>query len=923
VRLTAAFISHELRTQARSLRFRTAAVLYVAAGSLPAALIHVLRPTLSYVVGGPSYAFEVAGVLPLLTAAFAFLLSMDGITREQGEGAWTTVTLCEVSNAGYLFRRWLALQAVFLPLSILPFLAAAGIALADGSTHLDPWAFAGPWLLQVAPLAMVMSALGLGMGTIGGGPLNALPLVGLLFGLVPPLLNQALHFFSMRFTHPLDWTGFQVANWATGRATAAMAGKDRWGWMFPYPASEVGFDPYVMGEQDFAAGALLAAMAAVCLGVATVYLRRTRPDVRPHRVRPGHPLRSFLQSWSRLRERYTPDPSPAPADRIAVALSFLVSIALFTTLVARAGYYEDLANARYSTETMPAPFTTPTSIVPGLWQVRARVGPGSGIAVEVSAEMINQGTEPAGRLSFELNSELAAEVSADAGRAVPSRSWGRMDLELEPPIPPGGRRTLRFHLSGEPAWMVFPASRESRSFLGSYTEHFEAQFSRDRLDFSRSYREPSVSRSQVGLQGADLIPVPRYSPWNGSEGVFPPARVELSVTGPAGLFLADTCGSFVPASERAARLESRCRMALPDLAVVGGNHRLLQREGSGGGAGGKMTVAVFPAHLQAAELHLGFLASSAGMLDEAWPGIGSAHLVVLEWPQQQVHAREGQFLAGWYRDPEDSLLTVTGNLAFLQETDLIRLKGLQPEALAVEILSQRLAGRRRFAPDDNLFFRQFLRTLAMQRMGLGPQNGAQVGPLHYYDENLVIQAGALDERPSYSYWRHRFPALISALESRVGAEPLKQAVEELLARGEDPGAGPTPPATAEELFAGIIRHSLSPAPVEALIRDSFIAGDLAYPVLEGVEFRRAGDGWGVTGRMVNQGKGEALCKVVLTTELGPESTLLKAGTGESAAFALTTRHRPQGVFLDPDKECHRLARGGAPRDRVWFEGERR
>ncbi|HVG09265.1 MAG TPA: hypothetical protein VNM67_16275 [Thermoanaerobaculia bacterium] len=916
--LTAAFVFHELRTQARSLRFRTAAALYVLAGSLPAALVHVQRPTLDYVVGGPSYAFEVAGVLPLLTAAFAFLLSMDGITREQGEGAWTTVTLCEVSNAGYLLRRWLALQCVFLPLSALPFVAAAGIALADGITHLDPWAFAGTWLFQVAPLAMVMSALGLGVGTIGGGPLNALPLVGLLFGLVPPLLNQALHFFSMRFTHPLDWAGFQTATWTVGRTTTAMAGRERWGWMFPYPASEVGFDPQVMREQDFAAGALLAAMAAVCLGVATVYLRRTRPDVRPHRVRPGHPLRSFLRSWSRLRERYTPDPSPAPADRIAVALSLLLSIALFTALVARAGYYEDLANARYSTETMPAPFITPTAIVPGLWQVRARVGPGSGIAVEVSAEMINQGTEPAGQLSFELNSELAAEVSADEGQAVPSRSWDRMFLELEPPIPPGGRRRLRFHLSGEPAWMVFPSSRESGSFIGSYTEHFEAQFSRDRLDFSRSYREPSVSRSQVSLQGADLIPVPRYSPWTGPEGVFPPARVELSVSGPAGLFLADTCGSFVPASERAARLESRCRMALPDLAVVGGHHRLLQEEAPGGG----MTVAVFPAHVQAAELHLGFLARSAGMLDEAWPGVGSAHLVVLEWPQQQVHARGGQSLAGWYREPEDSLLTVTGNLAFLQETDLIRLKGLQPESLAVEILSQRLAGRRRFAPEVNLFFRQFLRTLAMERMGLGPQNGAQVGPLHYYDENLVIQTAALDERPSYSYWRFRFPALVSALESRVGAEPLKQAVEELLARGEDPDAAP---ATAEELFAVIVRHSPSPAAVaavEALIRDSFVAGDLPYPVLEGVEFRHAGAGWQVTGRMVNEGKGEAFCKVVLTTELGPESIALRAGTGESAGFALATRHRPQGVFLDPDRECHRLVRNGAPRDRVWFEGTR-
>ena len=916
MRLTAAFVSHELRTQARSLRFRAAAGLYVLAGSLPAALVHAQRPTLDYVVGGPSYAFEVGNVLPLLTAAFAFLLSMDGITREQGEGAWTTVTLCEVSNAGYLLRRWLALQAVFLPLSALPFLAAAGIALADGVVHLDPWLFAGPWLLQVAPLAMVMSALGLGVGTIGGGPLNALPLLGLLFGLAPSLLNQALHLFAMRFTHPLDWAGFRTAGWTLSRAMTAMAGKERWGWIFPYPASEVGYDLQVMGEQDFAAGALLAAMAAACLGGATVYLRRTRPNVRPQRVPPGHPLRSFLQSWGRLRERYTPDPAPAPADRIAVALGFLVAVGLFSALVARAGHYEDLAEARYGTETRPSPPNTPTSVVPGLWQVRGQVGPGAGIAVEVSAEMINQGTEPVGHLSFELNSGLAAEVSADTGRAVPSRSWGRLAVALEPPIPPGGRRRLRFRLSGEPAWMVFPASAESRSFIGSYIEHFEARFSRDRLDFSRAYREPSVSRSHVGLQGADLVPVPRYAPWSRPESFFPPARMELSLSGPAGLFLADSCGSFVPASRRASRLEGRCRMALPELAVVGGHHRLLRQEEAGGG----ITVAAFPAHVQAAELHLGFLARSAGMLDEAWPGTGSGRLVVLEWPQQQVHARGGQAFRGWYRDPGDALLAVVGNLAFLQESDLIRLKELQPESLAVEILSQRLAARRRFAPDDNLFFRQFLRTLAGERMGLGTQNGAVVGPLHHYDENLVVQASALDERPTWSYWRYRFPSLVSALESRAGAEPLRQAVEELLARGEDPAAGP---ATAEELFAGIVRHSSAPAAVEALIRDSFVAGDLPYPVLEGVEFRRAGDGWQAAGRVVNQGKGEALCKVVLTTDLGPESIDVRAGTGESASFALATRHRPQGLFLDPDRECHRLVRNGAPRDRVWFEGERK
>ena len=72
--------------------------------------------------------------------------------------------------------------------------------------------------------------------------------------------------------------------------------------------------------------------------------------------------------------------------------------------------------------------------------------------------------------------------------------------------------------------------------------------------------------------------------------------------------------------------------------------------------------------------------------------------------------------------------------------------------------------------------------------------------------------------------------------------------------------------------------------------------------------------------MVNEGKGEALCKVVLTTDLGPESTVVRAGTGEAAGFAFATRQRPQGVFLDPNMECHRLVRKGAPRDRAWFEG---
>ncbi len=111
--------------------------------------------------------------------------------------------------------------------------------------------------------------------------------------------------------------------------------------------------------------------------------------------------------------------------------------------------------------------------------------------------------------------------------------------------------------------------------------------------------------------------------------------------------------------------------------------------------------------------------------------------------------------------------------------------------------------------------------------------------------------------------------------------------------------------------------------MEPLIRDFFLAGKLPELVLEGVDFEPAGSGWRVTGRVRNLGDGEAICRVVLTTELGPVETEVRTGTAESTPFAFSTAHRPQGVFLDPDRECQRLLGQGLPRDRVYFRGTRR
>lgn len=910
MRLAASFISYELRTQARSLRFRAFAGLYVLAGTMPAILIHFLRSRSPFAIGEATYVDEATAVLPVLTAVLAFLLSLDGVTREQGDGAWTTVTLCGVSNAGYLLRRWIALLAMLLPLTALPFLVSAGVAAADGVQPLDPGAWAGPWLFLMVPLALCMSALGLGAGTIGGGSLSSLPLLALLLAVVPAMANEALYRIRLVLDSPMAWLNLRSLGYSVARVTKTLQGRKDWGFDFPQPGSEAGADLGVLGIQSLVIAAPLAALAVAALGVAVLYLRRTRPDLRPRPVRPDHPLRGSLLFLMKLRERYKPDPAPALADRLAVAAGLLAAMAILGLLFGRAYAYESQATVRYaSEETAPAP--TPATVLPGRWRIEGRLGPGAQVDLRVAGEMINAGRTPVSHMAFQLNRDLDLETAADAGTVSASRAWDRMTLELSPPIPPGGRRELRFRLSGVPSRTVFPQSPAGAvggkpSFKGSYEIHRDAQFSRDRLNFATAYREPSISGFGVNLSGGALLPVPVYGGWHredepAAESISPSAQVEVALSVPPGLFLADSCGGVAVAGS----LASRCRATLADFAVVGGRHALLKEADDKG-----MAVAVFPAHRQVAELHLGFLSKSAGMIEEAWPGMGSlGRLVVVEWKDR---TRNTPYWA--YFDMEDSFVKVKGNLVFLEEVNLIGVRELNPERLVSEILAVRLASRRRIDPKQSLFFRQFFKDVALERLGLGPVNGAVVGPIHPQEE-AAIQVSPFDENAYYSYWNTGFTALMSALRSRMGDEPLRAAVEEFLSRGDDPAA---PLGTAEELFELLARRS--PNPIDRLIRDSFQAGGLPYPVLDGVVFGRAGDGWRVTGRMTNEGTGEALCKVVLATDLGPESTVARADAGQSGSFELATRYRPQGVFLDPGHECHRLVKMGAPRDRVYFTG---
>ena len=915
MRLLRAFAAHELRTQWRSLRFRVLAAVYAATGSGPALVIWLRRDPGGAIAGAVTYAVETAEILPVLAAVLAFLISLDAITREQDEGAWSTVSLAGMSSAGYLLRRWLALQALLLPLSAVPLAVAAILAgVANGPGAVPPGPFLGPWLMHVAPIALTFSGLAIGVGTIAGGALNAFLFGAFALLLVPALMNDLLGRFGIRLASPMEWLALPRLVRSTSRILG-VSNPNAWSHSFPMPVSEIPYDAGVACEQYLTRAAVPVALAAAVLGLAVRYLRRTRPDVRPQRIPPAHPLRNFLVTLARLRERYAPDPAPARADLLAMGLALLLAAGASAFLIGRVRHYEALGEARFAAEHSQGPAPTPADVVPGRWRVEGTIGPGRRVALAVTAELRNLGTSPQGHLAFELNPLLEiAEARAGEGRMTLSRSWDRLAVELTPPIPPGGRRELRFRLAGEPGTpMIAPQTFEYPSFHKRFGIHLHPRFARELLDLSNSYRAPAISPRRIRLAAADLSPIPRYQPWKldeeqqvVEESYTPQADLTLALATPPGLFLADACGSVA----RSGRLASGCRLPLADLAVLGGSsYRTLPAPRSG------TTVAVYPAHAKLGELHLAFLQNGTRQIEEAWPGLaGLQRMVVLEWSGDRIFDPDPVIVA-WsarWRENNEAPLSVLGNLVLLSEWDLTQTREvLKPEGFVAELVASRLSRQRPFAQADSLLFRHLFRDLALQRLGLGPENGAAVAGLRP-GEGGLLSVPPPTEPYSPLYWRSRFPALLVGLRHRMGEEALQQALTELLSRKQDQR-----PCTRQELLEVLERHGGPDLP--RFLRDNFVEGKLAQPVLEGVEFHQGADGWRVTGRMHNRGDAQALCKVELTTDLGPVPALARAEPGKDGLFELRTTRRPQAVLLDPDRQCHRLVPNGAPGDRVFFQ----
>jgi ABC-type transport system involved in multi-copper enzyme maturation permease subunit len=879
VSVTGAFLAHEATLQLRSPRYRAAGFAYVLLCTLPAAVLFLIAHRVNVMLGSSATVSLLDDVQPFLTALLVALLAVDGITREREENSFPVVSLAPLSATGYLLRRWLAIVALLLPLTLLPRILSA--ALAALQTHRAPLlaAFAGGWLLRVVPVLLLVSALALALGTINGNTILAILLGFVLLNAGVDEVNDFAAYAHRHFEGAGTLIGFnprmiQELTWSVR------------GYYVPQFPTEAAYAFGAELESMLPRAALLFGLTAVCLGIASFYLRRTRRDIRPWRVREDHPLRSFHRLFNRLRDAYTPDGAPALPEWLALAAGVMLFALSLTFLSHLVTHFERLGAERYAAWTSATPLPMPPDVAPVSVRVRGTLARDGRLRVRAALAMRNNSTTPQAHLGFLLNPLLdVRQAAAGRGRAAVTRHWQRLGIELEPPLAAGETRVITFDLDGCPG-DVRISIPWSGTFASKWRRYVHATKSVDLSDLSRSTVGHAVDETRLALEPGDLMPVPRYAPWRIEEetdafvpeSLLPPAALDVVLAQPFAV-AADSCGHLATGG---AAMESRCTTAPGTYRVAGGP---LVTTSLGPG----LTLAHIPAHGELARLHGPALGASLALAERVWPGLALPHSIVFVERPRPLGTGGWAGRAEWL---ERHTLSGSGALQLVPEDAFIAFEPMQSGLAAGTILLNELRARRRVATSEADFFRAFYELAVFRRVGAGHAPRRAVIPAFgVRPYNAAPLAGGTD----------RLPYITSALESRAGADHVREGINDFVAA---PGRG-----DARQLFDAIGRR----AGVDLTVMyDDFIAGAKTPRLtLADVAFTRSGGGWQVRGTLRNEGSGQALCPLALRTAAGSQWQTVRVDGGTSVTFVFTAASAPRTLQLDPNGVCFREAFVGA------------
>jgi hypothetical protein len=846
-----AFLAHEWLTQVRAVRFKLAAIAYVALAAAPAAAVKIVASRGDAVVGPATYATALMLFQPMLTTLFAGALSIDAITREREESSFAVVSLAPLSAAGYVLHRWLAIVVLAAPVTMLPQLAGAALAVHAQRSPEGLMPFAWTWLLQVLPVFLVVSATMLALGTIMGRPILAI----LAFAAALPMTLGVLQDVLARMHRKLDGPGRFLA--FDERAVQELVWTVRGFWSLPVVTEsgwpvEAAFDTMVPGALMAAAGACL------LLGIAPAFLRRTKRDVRPWRIREDHPLRTFLRTLNRIREEYALDAGRQRADLAMFAVALLLAGGAFSALLARESHFASLAAERFAAETGDEPRPMSESLL-----VRsARIEGTLGRVVNTRTTLVieNRGPRTESHLAFTSHPALVVECGDPSRRFPMKRSWDRIGITLA--IHPGQTRTITCTASGTPDAVEFSLLGHGE-FKNLYNRYRNATTTVELSDLSRSRIIPAASRDRMLLAASDFTLVPRYETPND-----PPATIETNLR--TSLMSADSCGST------GTRLNSRCTLGLKTYTVAGARMRRMPLTPS-------TTLLVLDRHEGLARTHAPALGEALAMAERAWPGVIDPRGVFVERP-----TKPGERLP--WRDDEAEILS-TGVLHLVPETMFIRREPMSPGAIAASMVSSALLGRRAVAPKEQWFFTRFYQEAARARLA-GESRSATVS-------RTAANTPLLELGINFANYA-RLRAVLADLEYRVGADRVTEGISDFVAM---PGEG-----NGRQLIDAVAKRAN--VDLDRFYAD-FLAGE-ALPQLtfENVTFARTAAGWEVRGTLRNEGTGEVFCPVVLRTEHGSLKRVIRIDSGQAIPFAIPTPYAPRTLQLDPDRVCYRVSKIG-------------
>ncbi|MCM2315865.1 MAG: ABC transporter permease [Thermoanaerobaculia bacterium] len=862
MRLLLAFIRHEIAMQSRSMRFRATAAAYLVVASASAVLF-ALRPDLFWsgqATPGPFVA-TMQLTHPGLAAIVAWVIAVDAINRERESNAFVALMLNPIGNLGYVVRRYVAVALIVVTLTAIAALVNFGCAVSAGASPADCDSIAWVWLLWVVPVAIAMSAFALGAGTIAGNGMVATVGTILLLGISLGIGNDLLAKVGRTVEGPGEWIntdGLAFLPFFFDQRSTDEDGRPTGLWLLSQ-ASDGPFEPREAIRYLLPRSAIWAPLSAAALLVSPVFLRRTRPDAKPWKIRPNHPLRTYLAYAKQLKEHMTPD-AALPRAELAIACSGVALVALGFVFVWRTDEeYRRLARERFAAESAEWPEPTPPGLELRRVGVRGAATRDGALALRVTETFHNAGPTPVARAALELNHGLAARVDGDRTVTI-ARRWDRLEMRFAPPLAPGEERTVALAIDGVPSTVRFRG--EKGKFIEWYPGIEQARLALWIPDFSRSHTERNISARQTTLASPHLFPLPRYAPWKDeTDPRYQKGELQLELTHPAELTLASDAGAVGRREGESARLASASTQNLADVLILGGARTEKQLPG------GTRLFVVRP-HRSYADERAAAISDSLDRIAELWPEMAAgAQWVALE------ACRPFRMVLRWENEPETA---ITGAILELPESAFTAMgrRSLREQRLASRLRVRYLLSRRAVTADDAQFFRIFYDALAARELGV--------------EQKAILDSLAEDTGD-------KMRAAMVDLRRRVGARRMDEAVAEFLSR---PGTG-----SSKELFD--ILEQRSSVVLKRFYDDYVIGRSVPSLELSGVKFERTGDRWSVSGSVTNKESGEALCPVFLRTEIDRNSTIVTVPDGGSAEFTFRTPYKPLGVELDPNGECFR------------------